>query len=237
MSGTLFGVGLGPGDPDLMTRKAFRLIQSARVVAYPAPDTGPSFARMIAADAIPADAIEIPMIVPMRLDRFPAQQSYAEAAEAIAAHLDRGTDVVVLCEGDPFFYGSFMYLFTRLAADYRVEVVPGVSSLGACAAALQQPLVARNDCLTILPGPLGDDALRRKITEADAISIMKVGRHLPRLRALIADMGLLDRSGYIERASTPEQRVCALRDAPEMAPYFSMILITKGRDPWLNPRQ
>ena len=233
MTGTLYGIGLGPGDPELMTLKAHRLIRDARVIAYPAPDTGPSLARSIAAGTISPNAKEIPMIVPMRVERFPAQEVYAEAAEQIAGHLKTGTDVAVLCEGDPFFYGSFMYLFARLADTHPVEIVPGVSSLGACAAALQRPLVARNDVLTVLPGTLPDDALSQRIEAANAISIMKVGRHLPRLRALIENLGLTAQASYIERASMEAQSVHPLAEAPAKAPYFSMILINKGADPWL----
>jgi precorrin-2/cobalt-factor-2 C20-methyltransferase len=233
-SGTLYGVGLGPGAPDLMSVRADRLIRKASVIAYPAPDTGSSLARQIAAEAIPQDAIEIPMIVPMRTERFPAQEVYAHAATEIAGHLVAGTDVVVLCEGDPFFYGSFMYLFARLAENHPTEIVPGVSSLGACAAALQLPLVARNDVLTVLPGTLPDDALIPRIEAADAVSLMKVGRHLPRLRALIERLGLTDRAGYVERASMDAEAVAPLAEAPAEAPYFSMILINKGADPWLT---
>ena len=235
MTGTLYGIGLGPGAPDLMTLRAHRMISGARVIAYPAPDSGESFARSIAADSIPADAVEIPMVVPMRVERFPAQEVYADAAAKIAAHLDTGTDVVVLCEGDPFFYGSFMYLFARLSETYGVEIVPGVSSLAGCAAALQKPLVARNDVLTVLPGPLPDDQLRARIDASDAVAIMKVGRHLSRLKALLADMDLLECAGYVERASLENQRVLPLSGADETAPYFSMILISKGSDPWLRP--
>ena len=234
MTGTLYGVGVGPGDPELMTLRAHRLIESAEVVAYPAPDSGESFARSIAASAIPKDATEIPMIVPMRVERFPAQDVYAESAAAIAAHLEQGRDVVVLCEGDPFFYGSFMYLFVRLADRFPTEVVPGVSSLGACSAALRRPLTARNDVLSVIPGPLPDDELRGRIEAAEAIAIMKVGRHLPRIRALLDEMGVTEQAGYIERASLDEQTVLPLVDAPESAPYFSMILIYKGDDPWLT---
>ena len=235
MTGTLYGVGVGPGDPELMTLKAHRLIAAAKVIAYPAPDSGESFARAIAADAIPEGATEIPMIVPMRVARFPAQDVYARAAETIAVHLDAGEDVVVLCEGDPFFYGSFMYLFARLAHRYATEIVPGVSSLGACSAALRRPLTARNDVLTVLPGPLSDDDMRARIEAAEAVAIMKVGRHLPRIRALLDAMGLTANAGYIERASGAEETVLPLADAPETAPYFSMILIYKGDDPWLTP--
>ncbi|MEM9061341.1 MAG: precorrin-2 C(20)-methyltransferase [Pseudomonadota bacterium] len=235
MTGKLYGIGLGPGDPELMTLKAHRLITSARVIAYPAPDSGESFARSIASKIIPADAEEIPMIVPMRVDRFPAQEVYAEAAETISHHLGAGTDVVVLCEGDPFFYGSFMYLFSRLSAAFPVEIVPGVSSLAGCTAAMQSPLVARNDVLTVLPGPLPDADLKARIEASEAVAIMKVGRHLPRLRALVERTGLMARAAYVERATLPNQRALPLAEAPETAPYFSMILITKGTDPWLNP--
>lgn len=237
MTGKLYGIGLGPGDPELLTLKAHRLIRSATVIAYPAPDHGESFARSIAAEFIPTDALEIPMVVPMRTERFPAQQVYADAATQIAGHLDEGQDVIVLCEGDPFFYGSFMYLFARLSADHAVEVVPGVSSLAGCTSAMNRPLVSRNDVLTVLPGPLSDDDLRQRIDASDSVAIMKVGRHLPRLRSLIQTLGLIDLAAYVERATLPNQRITPLAEAPDSAPYFSMILITKGNDPWLNPVQ
>jgi len=235
MTGILYGVGVGPGDPELMTLKAHRVISGAKVIAYPAPDSGESFARSIAAKAIASDAIEIPMIVPMRVERFPAQDVYAASAEVIAKHLSTGENVVVLCEGDPFFYGSFMYLFARLADKFPTEIIPGVSSLGACSAALRRPLTARNDVLTVIPGPLPDADMRAKIESAEAIAIMKVGRHLPRIRTLLDEMGVTENAGYIERASLGEQTVLPLSDAPEGAPYFSMILIYKGDDPWLTP--
>jgi precorrin-2/cobalt-factor-2 C20-methyltransferase len=234
VSGTLYGVGVGPGDPELMTLKAARLIRAARIIAYPAPDSGASSARSIAAELIAPDAVEIAMLVPMRPDRAPAQHAYAGAARAIDAHLDAGSDVVVLCEGDPFFYGSFMYLHARLSARHPVEVVPGVSSLGACSAALGRPLVARNGCLSVLPGPLPDAELSPRIVAADAVAIMKVGRHMPRLRALVGRLGLTSRAAYVERASLPQARACALAEAPDEAPYFSTILISRTEDPWLR---
>ncbi|GGB48312.1 hypothetical protein GCM10011316_20590 [Roseibium aquae] len=236
MKGTLYGVGLGPGDPELMTLKAHRLISQAEVIAYPAPDSGQSFARSIAAKAIPPDAREIPIVVPMRVDRFPAKEIYDTAAGEIASVLEAGTDVVTLCEGDPFFYGSFMYLFERLSDRFPCEIVPGVTSLTACASRLLRPLTSRTDVLTVLPGPLDDEALRPKIEAAQAIAIMKVGRHLDRLKALLTDMGLLDTAGYVERASLPDQKVFRLADVPAgSAPYFSMILIYKGDEAWTLP--
>ncbi|WP_428643034.1 precorrin-2 C(20)-methyltransferase [Roseibium sp.] len=236
MSGILYGIGLGPGDPELMTLKAHRLISSAKVIAYPAPDSGESFARSIAASALPDGVREIPIIVPMRVDRFPAQEIYDRAAVEIAEVLASGQDVVTLCEGDPFFYGSFMYLFERLSDRFRIEVVPGVTSLTACAAQLRRPLTSRNDVMTVIPGPLSDDDIRSKIEAAQAVAIMKVGRHLPRLKALLAGMGLLEKAGYVERASLPEQKVHRLIDLEtETAPYFSMILIYKGEEAWTLP--
>ena len=235
MTGKLIGVGLGPGDPDLITLKAARLIAAARVIAYPAlPDTE-SFARRIAADLIAPEATEIIVEIPITPERAPAQAGYDDGARRIAEALDAGDDVVVLCEGDPFFYGSFMYLYARLADRYPTEVVPGVTSVTAAAARLGQPLTARNDVLTVLPGPLPDATLRQRIDSVESLAIMKVGRHVSRIRALLADMGLQDCAHYVERATLPEERALPLAEAPDPAPYFSMILITKGDDPWLKP--
>lgn len=232
-SGVLYGVGLGPGDPDLMTLRAHRLIAEAKVVAYPCLAGGESFARSIAAAVIPSAAREIVMDVPMTTERGPAQAAYDLGAKAIAAELSAGCDVVCLCEGDPFFYGSFMYLFARLSQRFRVEVVPGVTSVTACAARAGMPLAARNERVTILPGPLPESELRARIEGADSVAIMKVGRHLGKIRAVIDDLGLTKQAVYVERASLPEEVVCPLSDAPETAPYFSMILLIKGVDPWL----
>ncbi|ACM36892.1 MULTISPECIES: precorrin-2 C(20)-methyltransferase [Rhizobium/Agrobacterium group] len=233
MTGKLYGLGLGPGDPELMTLKAHRILTSAPVVAYPAPDTGASFARQIAAPYLRADQLEVPMIVPMRVERYPAQEIYDAAAVTLSHHLDAGSDVAVLCEGDPFFYGSFMYLFERLAHRYPTEVVPGVSSMMAAAAAYGRPLAARNDVLTVLPGPLENDVLRARIESASAVAIIKLGRHFPRIRALIDAMGLTANAGYVERVSLHSERLLPLGDvAEDVAPYFSMILIYKGAEGW-----
>ena len=231
MSGTLHGIGLGPGAPDLLTLRAARLIAGAAVVAYPSLAGGDSFARSIAADLIPPGAEEIRIDVPMTRDRDPAQAAYDDGAARIADRLAGGQDVVCLCEGDPLFYGSFMYLMARLRDRFPVRVVPGVTSMTACAAAAGLPLAARNEVVTILPGPLPDDALRDRLRSTDTVVLMKVGRHLPRLRALLADEGL--DGAYVERATLGAERVLPLADAPEDAPYFSMILVTKGADPWL----
>lgn len=234
MNGKLYGIGIGPGDPELMTLKAYRLISGAEVVAYPALEDGESFARSIAEDVIPADALEVTIHIPMTVERGPAQAAYDKGAQDIAAHLEAGRDVIVLCEGDPFFYGSFMYLFARLADRFETEVVPGVTSVTTCAAVAGRPLAARNEVLTIIPGPLDEVAMQDRIATAEAVVIMKVGRHLPKIRKVLDALNLTENATYVERASLPSQTVRPLADAPASAPYFSMILVTKGQDPWLN---
>lgn len=233
MSGVLYGVGLGPGDPELMTMRAHRLISGATVVAYPALAGAESFARSIAAGAMSPGVREIVMDVPMTTERGPAQAAYDTGAAEIAAVLEAGEDVVCLCEGDPFFYGSFMYLFARLSGRFEVEVVPGVTSITACAARAGMPLAARNERVTVLPGPLPEEELRARIEGAESVVIMKVGRHLPKIRGVIEALGYGGQAVYVERASLPGEVVCPLAEAPEKAPYFSMILLTKGADPWL----
>lgn len=233
MTGRLYGLGVGPGDPELLTLKAVRVLKEVDLVAYPAPDTGQSFAREIAASYIPAGTVELPIIVPMRPERFPAQSVYDEAAAQIAEVLQSGQSVAVLCEGDPFFYGSFMYLYDRLADRFPVEVVPGVSSLMACASMYGRPLAGRNDVLTIIPGPLDDEAIEARLRTTDAAAIMKVGRHFPRIRALIDRLGLTDQAAYVERATLDSQKTCPLSEVgEENAPYFSMILIYDGSRLW-----
>lgn len=232
-AGVLYGVGLGPGDPELMTLKTARLISGADVVAFPSLVGGESLARSIAAEMIPSSAIEISVEVPMTTDRRPAQKAYDRGAKEISGHLADGRNVVYLCEGDPFFYGSFMYIFARLSDKFDVKVVPGVTSITACAASAGMPLVARNERMTVLPGPLPEAELKTRIEGAETVAIMKVGRHLAKIRSVIDDLGLQDQAVYVERASRPEERVLPLAKAPENAPYFSMILLAKGADPWL----
>lgn len=233
MTGVLYGVGLGPGDADLMTRKAARLISAAKVIAYPTLAGGSSFARSIAADLIGDNVREIVIDVPMQVARGPAQSAYDQAAAEISTILETGLDVVLLCEGDPFFYGSFMYIYARLMGRFQTDIVPGVTAMTASAAALGLPLAARNEMLSVVPGPLPDAELHQKIGAADSVAIMKVGRHLGRIRDVIEDLGLLDQAHYIERATLPDEQKMPLAKAPDPAPYFSMILIIKEADPWL----
>ncbi|MEO0542454.1 MAG: precorrin-2 C(20)-methyltransferase [Pseudomonadota bacterium] len=227
--GTLHGVGVGPGAPDLITLRAFRLITGAPVIAYPAPDSGESFARSIVSDMLHPGKIEIPIIIPMRSERYPAAEVYDRAAAEIASQLDAGKDVVLLCEGDPFFYGSYMYVHDRLADRYHCEVVPGVTSPLASSAVLGLPLVSRNDVLTVVPGPNEDASLRAQIEAADVTVIMKVGRHAKRIIALLDEMSLLDCAHYAERVTIDgAEFTCPLAELGERnVPYFSMIIVQR----------
>ena len=233
VKGRVFGVGVGPGDPDLMTIRARRLIRNARVIAYPAPDTGQSFARSVAAGCIPVNATEIPIIVPMSAARFPAQGIYDRAERAIGHHLVDGKDVVVLCQGDPFFYGSFMYLFQRLSGAFHVVIVPGVSSLTSCAAVAAMPLCARSEVLTIIPATLGESVLEDRLSARGAAAIVKVGRHVPKIRRVLRRLQKESKSVLVAHATLPQQQVVALADAADSAPYFSTVLVP-GTDPYAN---
>ncbi|KQT83088.1 precorrin-2 C(20)-methyltransferase [Aurantimonas sp. Leaf443] len=229
--GTLYGIGLGPGDPELLTLKAVRLLRAAPVIAYPAAEGQASLARSIAAPHLPGAQREIAFPMPMRTDRAPARAVYDAAARAIAAELREGRDVAALCEGDPFFYGSFIYLFERLAPRFPVEVVPGIASVMAAAAAARRPLAARGDVLTIVPGPLEDADLEARLAGCQSFAILKLGRHFERVRALLDRLGLLDACAFAERVSMPGERLTPLREASGPAPYFSMILGYRGTEP------
>ena len=233
MTGTLYGIGVGPGDPELITVKGLRLLQASPVLAYPAPEEGASLARSIVEGYLNGTKTEIPIRMPIVAARFPAQAVYDQAVETLAGHLDGGRDVAVLCEGDPFFYGSFMYLFGRMAERFQVEVVPGVSSLTACAAVLGAPLAARNDVMTVIPAPLETDLIRARLLENDAAAIIKLGRHFARIRELLVDLGLAAQAHYVERATMANQRILALDEVDDSAvPYFSMIVVHKRGEAW-----
>lgn len=235
MSGKLYGIGVGPGDPELLTLKAHRLLTAAKIVAYPAPDNGESFARSIVAQFLRTDQLEYPIVIPMRVERFPAQSVYDQAADDLSKYLSDGHDVVVLCEGDPFFYGSFMYLYERLSSKFECEIVPGVSSLMASASMLGRPLAARNDVLTIVPGPSDDEVISAHLRSSDAIAFIKVGRHSDRLRRLIDQAGLSENAAYLERVTLDNQKIMPLsKVSAKDAPYFSIILIYRGAEDWIS---
>ena len=230
MSGVLYGLGLGPGDPDLVTIKAAAVLAAVQVIAYVSPlrdgVAAASFARAIAAPHLAGEKIEISIPIAMLDDPEPGQRAYDQAALEIAEHLQAGRDVAVLCEGDPLLYGSFMYVLERLKGSAKIITVPGVSALGAAAAAANLPLVSRQQSLALVPGTLPEAEIKSRIQAADAAAVYKVGRNMTKVRRVLEQLGLLDGAFYIERASLPEARVLALVDAPDDAPYFSIILTT-----------
>ncbi|MBV4501857.1 precorrin-2 C(20)-methyltransferase [Pseudomonas shirazensis] len=232
--GRLFGLGVGPGDPELITVKALRLLREAPVVAYFVAKGKRGNAFGIIEAHLQAQQTLLPLVYPVTTEALPAPLSYEqvisdfydEAAEQVAAHLDAGRDVAVICEGDPFFYGSYMYLHDRLAQRFEAEVIPGVCSMLGGASVLGAPLVYRNQTLTVLSGVLPAEELKRRLADADAAVIMKLGRNFPKVRQVLAELGLDQRALYVERATMANQKIVAL-DAvdPQSSPYFSLIIV------------
>ncbi len=233
-AGRLLGLGVGPGDPELITLKALRLLRAAPVVAYLVAKGKKGNAYSIIEAHLRPEQTIVPLTYPVTTEFLPPPLSYDaiiaafydESSAALAQHLDQGRDVAVICEGDPFFYGSFMYLHDRLAARYPTEVVPGVCSIVACAAALGSPLTYRNQSLAVLSGVLPEEELAARLAQIDAAAVMKLGRNFEKVRRVVNRLGLGDRALYIERATMDSQRSLPLADVdPTTVPYFSMILV------------
>ncbi|MBC3466885.1 precorrin-2 C(20)-methyltransferase [Pseudomonas sp. RW10S2] len=232
--GRLLGLGVGPGDPELITVKALRLLREAPVVAYFVAKGKRGNAFGIIEAHLQAQQTLLPLVYPVTTEVLPAPLSYEqvisdfydEASVQVAEHLDAGRDVAVICEGDPFFYGSYMYLHDRLAQRYEAEVIPGVCSMLGGASVLGAPLVYRNQTLTVLSGVLPHEELKRRLADADAAVIMKLGRNFPKVREVLAELGLDQRALYVERATMANQKIVAL-DAvdPQSSPYFSLIVV------------
>ena len=234
MTGHLYGVGVGPGDPELITLKAARLIAAADVIAYHAGVGKQSNARRIAAGLIPATAVEEELRYPVTTGHTghpggytgAMAEFYEQSAARLAAHLELGRTVVVLAEGDPLFYGSYMYMHDRLSEHYPTEVVPGVPAFAAATAAVALPLVRQTDVLTILPGTLPPAELARRLADTDGAIIMKLGRTFPAVRSALTQAGRLEHALYVERASMPEERWLPVSDVdPATVPYFSLIVV------------
>jgi len=234
MSGQLYGVGTGPGDPELLTIKAARAIERADVVAYFAKAGNASNARRIVADLIGAEQIEEALDYPVTTeierhhDDYKSQMEafYEASAARIAAHLDAGRSVAVLSEGDPLFYGSYMHLHVRLAQRYPTEVIPGITAMSGCWSAAGLPLVQGDDILAVLPGTLDEAELLRRLGDSDGAVIMKVGRNLPKIRRAIAAAGRLETAVYVERGTMANGLSMRLADkADDVAPYFALILV------------
>jgi precorrin-2 C20-methyltransferase/precorrin-3B C17-methyltransferase len=241
--GTLWGVGLGPGDPELVTVKAARVIGEADVVAYHSARHGRSIARGIAEPYLRAGQIEEHLVYPLTTETTDHPGGYAgamedfyrESAERIATHLDAGRDVALLAEGDPLFYSSYMHMHTRLTQRFDAVIVPGVTSVSAASAATGTPLVQGDEVLSILPGTLPVDELERRLADTDAAVVLKLGRSYPAVREALSAAGRLGDAFYVERASTPAQQVLSAAEVDETAvPYFSLAMLPGTRQRQLS---
>ncbi len=238
MTGTLYCVGVGPGDPELLTLKAARILGAAPAHAYFAKRGHPSHAHAIAASHLRTDAEALRFDYPFTTEmpvtdpRYPAaMRAFYDAASAtIATRLDGGRSVALLCEGDPFFYGSAMYVFDRLRTRYPHEVVPGITGMSGAWARACMPMTHGDDVLTVLPGTMPQAAMAERLRQTDAAIIMKLGRNLPKIRAALDTAGCAERALYVERGTMPDERIACLSGMPDaVAPYFSLVLVPGRR--------
>jgi precorrin-2/cobalt-factor-2 C20-methyltransferase len=234
MSGRLIGVGTGPGDPDLLTVKAVKAIQSADVLAWFAKEGRRGNGRGIVDGVVREGVIELPLYYPVTTEIHRQKPEYVHqvtsfyeaSTEAIAAHLDAGRTVAVLSEGDPLFYGSYMHLHVRLANRYPAEVIPGVTAMSGCWSQANLPIVQGDDILSVLPGTLDEDQLVRRLRDTEAAVIMKVGRNLPKIRRALAEAGRINDAFYVERGTMANTAMTPLAaKSDDEAPYFSIVLV------------
>ncbi|MBL4747826.1 MAG: precorrin-3B C(17)-methyltransferase [Magnetovibrio sp.] len=232
MSGKLIGVGVGPGDPDLMTVKGLDALAAAKVVTHVHATGRPPIALKIAQDGLPDDVIEVAISVPMGADDATRQAAYDKAIPELRQHLDADLDVTFVCEGDALFYGSFQYVMDRLSGNYEVEIIPGVSSINASAAAAKLCFARGNETVQVLPATLPDGALAARLSDTNCtFAIIKLGRHLGRVKAVLARLGRLDGAVLVEKATWAEERILALKDYDGESAYFAQIIVGARRSP------
>ena len=230
----LIGIGVGPGDPGLVTLNAIAAIKAADVVAHFAKEGNHSNARAIAAGHFQAGVEELPLLYPVTTEipktdaayRTAIRAFYDGAAAEIATRLDCGRVVAVIAEGDPLFYGSYMHLHIRLAPRYPTEIVAGVTGMSGCWSAVASPMAQGDDVFTVLPGTLPEYELERRLADTDAAVVMKIGRHLAKVRRALERSGRLDRAIYVERGTMTNAAIMPLADKLDtFAPYFAMVLV------------
>jgi precorrin-2/cobalt-factor-2 C20-methyltransferase len=234
MPGTLYGIGVGPGDPDLVTVKAARLLGAAEIVAYFCKSGGKGRAYVSAAPHLAPGAKQLAFVYPLTVEHPVSDARYAdpmtafydECAARVAVELDAGQDVAAICEGDPFFYGSFMHIYLRLKDRYRAVCIAGVTGMSGCWSAAMTPMTFGDDVLTVLPGTLAEDELQARLSRTDAAVIMKIGSNFAKVKRALAASGRLAEAIYVERGSHADQVVepLLMRSIDE-APYFSIILV------------
>jgi precorrin-2/cobalt-factor-2 C20-methyltransferase len=235
----LIGVGVGPGDPELMTLKAIRALEEAKVVAHFAKAGNASNARAIVAAHLRPGVPEIELQYPVTTEiprSAPAycntmREFYDASARKVAAHLDAGHSVAVICEGDPLFYGSYMHLHVRLAPRYPTDVIAGVTGMSGCWSAVGAPMAQGNDVFIVLPATLPQSELERRLADADGAVVVKLGRHLPKVRRALERAGRLDRAIYVERGTMATARSMALTaKSDEGTPYLAVVLVPGWED-------
>ena len=222
----IIGISLGTGDPDLLTLKAYKALQSVDVIAY-ISSNGSSFARTIADCHIKPSTIEVDINMPMETSTNTATIVYDTASQKIIEHINSGKSVGILCEGDALFYGSFMYLYDRLKNICPVEIIPGVTSLSAGASVAQLPLTSRNDVLTIIPAPNSEDIIRHHVQNSDSVAFMKIGRHFDKIKSILKQENLLENAVCVTKATCHDQEIHSMSDI-DTAPYFSIIIVRKN---------
>jgi precorrin-2/cobalt-factor-2 C20-methyltransferase len=234
MSGRLIGVGVGPGDPELLTLKAMRVLAEADVVAHFAKAGNAGNARSTVNGHLRAGVEELALLYPVTTELPKHCEEYGKAicafydksAAVVAGHLDAGRTVAILSEGDPLFYGSYMHLHVRLAQRYHAEIVPGVTAMSGCWSLAGAPIAQGDDVFVVLPATLSETELERRFADADAAVVMKLGRHLEKVRRVLNRTGRLSQAIYVERGTTSEAVTMPLADKrDEAAPYFSVILV------------
>ena len=243
-AGKLWGVGLGPGDPELVTVKAARIISSSAVVAYHCARHGNSIARSVAEPYLVAGQREERLMYPLTVETTDHPGGYAGAmadfytasADVLAGHLRAGRDVALLAEGDPLFFSSYMHMHKRLAGEFEAEIVPGVTSVSAASAALGIPLVEGEETLTVLPGTAAPAELVAHFRSGEALAVLKLGRTFGKVRDALDEAGRLGEAWYVERASTGRQRIERVADVdPATVPYFSLSTVPGRRNNPLAP--
>lgn len=240
-NGIIYGVGLGPGAADLMSVRSDRLIRGAAHIAYFRKKGNPGQARQIVEGLLRADVVEWPMDYPVTTE-IPLSDPrynqllaafYQDWADRLSELASQQGEVIVLCEGDPFFYGSFMHLYERLRDRHKVDVVPGITGMSAAWTASGQPISWGDDKIAIIMGTSDEDELTASIEQADAIVVMKIGRHLGKIRRILTEAGHAERAVIVCYAASEKEEVIPLSDYhSDRLPYFSIILVHgRGRRP------
>ncbi len=239
MTGRLYGVGTGPGDPELLTLKAVRALEKADVVAHFAKRGNPSNARRVIETHVRPGWMELPLLYPVTTEipkenkdyRDTITKFYEESANSVAFHLEQGRNVAILSEGDPLFYGSYMHLHVRLAHRFQTEVIPGVTAMSGCWSAAGLPIVQGDDVLSVLPGTMAEEELTRRLADTDAAVIMKVGRNLPKIKRALEAARRIGGAVYVERGTMANSTSMRLADkVDDEAPYFALVLVPGWED-------